>query len=105
MPAPFPLPLAARLQLPFIVAFGEEPIAPPVEHVCVLGSTEGWVRLNNDTRISIRFERPLPDDFEAHFSCAVTSANIGRVITVIAGGCCRKFVSIQTLRAGLEIAR
>lgn len=89
----------------FTVTFGEELIAAPVESVCGLGEAEGWGRWNNDSRVSIRFDRSLPSRFEAQFACAVTPVNIGRVFTVIAGGCCRKFVSTQTMRHGLEVAK
>jgi hypothetical protein len=72
---------------------------------CGLGEAEGWGRWNNDTRVSIRFEGNLPRAFEAHIACAVTSGNVGRAITVIAGGCCRKFVSTRTLKDGLGVAK
>lgn len=93
------------LDNPFTVSFGENAIAPAVESVSGLGAAEGWGRWNNDPRVVIRFERNLPASFEAHIACAVTSANVGRVITVLAGGCCRKFVSIRTLRQGLEVVK
>lgn len=93
------------MKIPLTVSFGEDPIAPPVDGVTGLDAAEGWGRWSNDTRVSIRFDSDLPEVFEAHVACAVSSANIGRVITVIAGNCTRKFVSTKTLRDGLEVAR
>ncbi len=89
---------------PFTVSFAEQTIPPPVARVCGLGAAEGWGRWNTDTRISIRFSHDLPPSFEARIACAVAPANIGRVITLIAGGCCRKLVVARTLRQGVESA-
>jgi hypothetical protein len=88
----------------FTITFGTEPIAPPVEYTCGLGEAEGWGRWNNDTRIAIRFDRDLPRAFEARIACAAAPGNIGRVITVIAGGSYRRLVLTRPLTQGLEVA-
>ena len=93
------------MHTPFTVSFAEEPLAPQVESVCGLGAAEHWGRWNSDSRISIRFAAELPPAFEAHFACAVTSANIGRAITLVAGGCCRRMVCATTLKGGLRMAK
>jgi len=94
-----------HLLTPFTVLFGEEPVPPPVESVSGLGAAEGWGRWSTDSRVSIRFARDLPPAFEAQITCAVTSGNVGRAISVVAGDCCRKFVCTRTLRQGVEVSR
>ena len=93
------------MQNPFTVSFAVEPLAAPVESVSGLGQAEHWGRWNDDTRVRIRFQENLPAAFEAQIVCAVTSANIGRFITVIVGGCARRFVCTGTLTKGLEVAK
>lgn len=93
------------MQNDFTVSFAVEPLPAPVESVSGLGQAEHWGRWNDDSRVTIRFRENLPAVFEAHIACAVTSANIGRFITVIVGGCARRFVCTGTLSKGLEVAR
>lgn len=93
------------MQKPFMVSFAVQPLAAPVESVSGLGEAEHWGRWNDDTRVRIRFQENLPAAFEAQIVCAVTSANIGRFITVIVGGCARRFVCTGTLTKGLEVAK
>lgn len=95
----------SALPIPFLVRFGSDPIPSPVAAVAGLGAAEGWGRWNIDGRIGIRFEGDLPADFEAHIACAVAPANLGRVITLMAGGCVRSVVSVRTLTHGLEVAK
>jgi hypothetical protein len=92
------------LHAPLTISFATEPITAPVERTCGLGAAEGWGRWNNDTRIAIRFDRDLPRSFEAHIVCAVAPANVGRVITVVAGGSYRRLVLTHALTQGLEVA-
>lgn len=92
------------MQNEFTVSFGEEPVASPVERVSGLGPAEGWGRWNNDSLIAIRFERSLPRTFEASIACAVSPANVGRAITLTAGGCSRRLVCTRTLRQGVQVA-
>ena len=75
---------------------------PPVRAASGLGSPEPWGRWANDTRVAIHFDQPLPSHFELLIVCAVTPANVGRVGTVMAGGCVRRFVCNKTLSKGLE---
>jgi len=93
------------LDSPFTVSFAVDPIADPVESASGLGQAEHWGRWNDDTRVSVRFRENLPSGFEAQIVCAVTSANIGRFITVIVGGCTRRFVCTGTLTKGLEVVK
>jgi len=94
-----------HLLSPFTVSFAADPIPPPVESVSGLGAAEGWGRWSTDSRVSIRFTRDLPPAFVAQITCAVTSGNVGRAISVVAGECCRKFVCTHMLRHGVEVAR
>ena len=87
------------------ISFGTEPIAAPVEYTCGLGEAEGWGRWSNDSRVAIRFDRDLPATFEAHIACAAAPEVVGRVITVIAGGCYRRMVLTRALAQGLDFAR
>lgn len=87
----------------FTVRFDADPVAPSVARVFGLGGPESWGRWSNELRVGIHFERPLPPAFEARLACAVTPANVGRVMTVLAGGCMRRLVCTRTLREGLAI--
>lgn len=86
------------------VSFAADPLPSPVESVSGLDAPESWGRWSNDGRVTVRFSRELPERFQMRIACAVASANVGRVITVLAGRCCRRFVSTRTLSRGLEIA-
>jgi hypothetical protein len=97
--------MAKRVQNAFTVSFAQDPIAHPIESVAGLGGAEDWGRWNDDNQITIRFAEDLPAAFEAQIACGVSSVNIGRVITVLAGGCCRRLVCSGTIGRGLELVR
>lgn len=90
------------MQSSFSVSFGEEPLSSHIVGVSGLGVGEGWGRWANDTRVLLHFDYSLPPEFDLTFACAVSSVNIGRILTVIAGGSSRRFVSNTTLHRGLE---